>query len=364
MTSRVHVLKFIDRVIGGLAVAVTRVIYPRHRTSRSLPATALFIRPGGIGDAVLLVPSILAFRERYPAATITVLAEKRNALAFGLCSTIDTILLYDRPKELLSVLRGAYDVVIDTEQWHRLSSVVARLIGASVCIGFATNKRQRLFTHSIPYSHDDYEVDRFFCLLNSFGIAKPPERSVSFLTIPTIAVERGTELLGRYVNQPFVVIFPGASIPERRWGTAKFRAVAESLHAQGLPVVVVGGEENRADGEKIIAGDYGLNLAGKTSLAETAAVIDKSCLLVSGDSGILHIGVGLGKPTVSLFGPGIAKKWAPRGDRHIVINKCLTCSPCTKFGYTPNCPVNAKCMANITADEVVAAVVKLLGSLL
>jgi ADP-heptose:LPS heptosyltransferase len=131
----------------------------------------------------------------------------------------------------------------------------------------------------------------------------------------------------------------------------------------GIPVVVVGGQEDAAEGEKIVAGKSGLNLAGKTSLGETAAVIAKSTLLVSTDSGILHIGVGLGKRTVSLFGPGIVKKWAPRGPRHIVINRNLPCSPCTRFGYTPRCPISARCMTEITVDEVVAAVERIIENL-
>jgi len=157
-----------------------------------------------------------------------------------------------------------------------------------------------------------------------------------------------------------VALFPGASIPERRWGATRFREVAKFLQARGIPVVVVGGRGERDDGESIIDGKYDLNLAGKTSLAETAAIIEISALLVSGDSGVLHIGVGLGKPTVSLFGPGIARKWAPRGDHHIVINKHFLCSPCTRFGYTPLCPINARCMADITVDEVSDAVLQLL----
>ncbi|MRR37660.1 glycosyltransferase family 9 protein, partial [bacterium] len=69
----------------------------------------------------------------------------------------------------------------------------------------------------------------------------------------------------------------------------------------------------------------------------------------------------LGIPTVSLFGPGRAKKWAPRGDNHIVVNKHLPCSPCTTFGYTPKCHINARCMADISVDEVEQAVMTLLA---
>jgi len=78
---------------------------------------------------------------------------------------------------------------------------------------------------------------------------------------------------------------------------------------------------------------------------------------------VLHIAVGLGVPTVSLFGPGRAKKWAPQGGQHMVINRGLSCSPCTTFGTTPSCPTAARCMRDITVDEVVNAVTMLLTSL-
>jgi len=351
-------LKFMDKGIGTLAI---------YCIARPVPAgkpetfhSILFIRPGGIGDAALLVPAILAFRKIYAGARIAVLAEKRNGAVFRLCPAVDELLLYDRPGDLRKAVRGSYDAVIDTEQWHRLSAVVARITRAPMLIGFGTNEKKRLFTHPVPYSHDAYEADSFSHLLHIFGIATPPETTPPFLTLPPNAAKRGEGLLGKFIAQPFVAIFPGASIPERRWGAYKFRMLVERLYERGIPVVVVGGKEDAFDGDRIVAGEYGLNLAGKTSLVETAAVIEKSRLLLSGDSGILHIGVGHGKPTVSLFGPGIAKKWAPRGEKHIVINKNLPCSPCTKFGYTPKCPINAKCMADITVDEVVAAVEKLL----
>jgi len=356
---KTRLLKFIDKGIGTLAVRCITRPFPagKPETLHSI----LFIRPGGIGDASLLIPAILAFRERYLGARIAVLAEKRNGAVFGLCPAVDELLLYDRRGDLRKAVCGTYDAVIDTEQWHRLSAVVARMTRAPMLIGYATNEKKRLFTHSVPYSHDDYEADSFFHLLHVFGIATPPEMPAPFLAVPADAAKRGEGLLGKYIAQPFVAIFPGASIPERRWGADKFRKVAESLNARGIPVVVVGGKGDATDGDRIITGEYGLNLAGKTSLAETAAVIEKAAILVSGDSGILHIGVGLDKPTVSLFGPGIAKKWAPRGERHIVINKRFPCSPCTKFGYTPKCPRKAKCMTDITVDEVVAAVEKLIA---
>jgi ADP-heptose:LPS heptosyltransferase len=137
--------------------------------------------------------------------------------------------------------------------------------------------------------------------------------------------------------------------------------LARRLHNAGIGVVVVGGAGDRGDGDLICADGVGLNLAGGTSLVESAAVIRRAALLVSGDSGLLHIGVGLGVPTVSLFGPGIAAKWAPRGERHIVLDKRLTCSPCTRFGSTPRCRDNGRCLKEITVDEVEQAVLRLLA---
>ncbi|WP_240732221.1 glycosyltransferase family 9 protein [Geobacter sp. FeAm09] len=323
------------------------------------PSSILLIRPGGIGDAVHLIPTISAIKSTYPDAAIDILAEKRNSAVFNLSHHVRHVFHYDKPLELFRALRTTYDVVIDTEQWHRLSAVVARMTRAPVSIGFATNERARLFTHAIAYSQDDCEIDSFYRLLAPLGIARA-EVPALFLAVPPKAAEKANMLLEGGGGRAFVTLFPGASIPERRWGAEKFRNLADMLAAVGLAVVVVGGGEDQEQGEMIVAGGTGLNLAGRTSLSETAAVIQKSALLVSGDSGVLHIAVGLGVPTVSLFGPGRARKWAPQGERHLVLNKKLPCSPCTTFGTTPPCPIAAKCMADITVDEVGNAVTVLL----
>jgi ADP-heptose:LPS heptosyltransferase len=323
------------------------------------PGSFLLIRPGGIGDATLLLPAIRAIKEAFSEAVIDVLAEKRNAQVFSFSPHVRQVFLYDHRSELLRVLRGRYDVVIDTEQWHRLSAGIARLIRSSMKIGYGTNERKKLFTNAILYEHDDYEADSFFKLLKPFGITHP-DNEISFIQLKPSARKRAGELLGDLSQAPFVVIFPGASIPERRWGAENFQAVAEALESDGVPSIVVGGREDAAEGIKIVTARNGLNLAGRTNLAETAAIIETSALLLSGDSGILHIGVGLGKPTVSLFGPGIAEKWAPRGDNHIVLNKNLPCSPCTRFGTTPECPIGARCLQEISPDEVASAVRTLL----
>ena len=359
---KISALKRFDRAVGGLAAALLPAPALQELALKELaqPGRILLIRPGGIGDAVLLVPAILALKKYFPGALISVLAEQRNGAVFALCPAVDRLLLYDTPFGVARALSGGCDLVIDTEQWHRLSAVVARLSCASVSIGFASNSRSRLFSHAIPYSHDDYEAESFFHLLAPLGIAPPAALKVPFLAVPGEASSRADDLLASLGGTRFVALFTGASIAERRWGAERFREVAERLAASGVPVVVVGGAGDAADGELVVRAG-GLNLAGKTTLAETAAVIARSALLLSGDSGVLHLAVGLGVPTVSLFGPGIEAKWGPKGEGDIVLNHRLPCSPCTRFGTTPPCPCQARCLSGISVGEVTVAVENMLA---
>lgn len=352
----IRLIKAADRVFGTLLARLLP-----SASVRPTPALRriLVIRPGGIGDAVLLVPTLLDIKAALPGARVTVLAEKRNGAVFAMSPAVDEVLCYDRPREFLTVLSSTYDAVIDTEQWHRFSAVVARLLRAPASVGFATNEREKLFAHTVAYSHDTYEVESFRALLVPLGLVPRRGMPPPFLVVPPHAETRAALLLGRLTTNPFVAIFPGASIAERRWGAPNFHRLVQELQARNIPVVVIGGREDVAEGEEIARDGLCPQFAGKTSLSVTAAIIARSAVLVSGDSGILHMGVALGRATVSLFGPGIARKWSPQGADHRVISKGYDCSPCTRYGYTPQCRYGTKCIQDITVAEVLAAVTTL-----
>ena len=357
----IRLMKTIDGLLGR---TLTRLLpVPADTAGQPLPQSILLIRPGGIGDAVLLAPALLRLKQSHPNATITILAERRNASIFALIPVVDQVFCYDRPSEFLAVVRDSYDAVIDTEQWHRLSAVVARLIRAPIKIGFTTNERRRMFTHTVPYSHDDHETESFLRLVGTLCIEATTTTHLvaPFLTIPEQVQSRTRKLLEPLQSKPYLVIFPGASVAERRWGAENFRAVARLLADTGLLIVVVGSSVDQQDAV-IIAENLGISLAGTTTLAEAAAVIAGAALFISADSGLLHIAVALDVPTVSLFGPGIAAKWAPHGDKHRIINHNLLCSPCTRFGTTPPCPHHVRCMQEVTPIEVVEAVMQLISA--
>lgn len=320
----------------------------------------LLIRPGGIGDAVLLIPAIDTIKQAYPACAIDILAEERNAAVFGLAAGVGTVYRYDTFSDLSRVLRNRYDAVVDTEQWYRLSAVVARLVRSPVKIGFGTNERKRLFTHPVTYALDDYEADSFLKLLQPLGITASAALRTPFLRIPEAASLTASSLLAEVGVKRFVALFPGASVQEKRWETERFVAVAARLTARGTTVVVIGGREEVAIGEEIVKGG-GVNLAGRTSLMETAAIIARADLLLSGDSGVLHLAAGLDIPTVALFGPSSIAKWAPRGGGDRVVSTRTTCSPCSRYGTIPPCRHDVRCMADITADEVALSVESVLA---
>ncbi|HPX62422.1 MAG TPA: glycosyltransferase family 9 protein [Deltaproteobacteria bacterium] len=354
---QIALIKTADNYLGRYLSIVLGSQAHRHIGDIS---SILIIRPGGIGDAVLLAHSINSIKKSYPNSHITILAERRNCEVFSFVPQADKILCYDRPKEFAEALLGKFDVVIDTEQWYRLSAIVARFVRAPVKIGFNTNERRRMFNHPIPYFQDEYEAISFSSLLTPLGIDQElRKKGESFLIIPASASEKAVCLTEPLGDMPFVVIFPGASISEKRWITAEFGLVAKQLVEGGYQVVVVGSYKDRAESD-LICRAGGLNLAGLTTLTETAAVIARSRLVISGDSGVLHIAVGLGIPTVSLFGPSNVAKWAPKGEKHVVLHSKLECSPCSKFGTIPPCPNDARCMKEITADQVLEAAVSLL----
>jgi len=263
---------------------------------------------------------------------------------------------------LYKTFKKRYDIVIDSEQWHRLSAVVARLTRAPIRVGFATNSRSELFSHAVSYSHDQYEVFSFLNLASTItGDNYGFNNRSPFIAIDQQLISKFSPQINELRKRRAAIagIFAGATIPERRWGIGKFVELTKALINEDLGIVIIGGDEDAADSGKldeIAHGEFAISYAGKTSLIETAAIISQLDLFVSSDTGLMHVAYGVGTPTVSLFGAGIQKKWAPIGDNDVALNKHLPCSPCTEFGYTPRCPYDVRCLSEITVEEVKKAV--------
>jgi len=367
---QVPALKALDRTVGWTVYRSLVSTYKRERGGAgSTPPPppqdvrrVLVIRPGGIGDAVLFYPMLRALREAWREVKIEVLAERRNEGLFRANDLVDRVISYDSGLggRLLGALHGNYDVVIDTEQYHYLSAVIAYLTKAPVRCGFDTRGRGGLFTHRVHYDDQTYEVLSFLDLARTVtGSSHSFDPEAPFFPVRQDLLERASERYGIARGRGTVVIQPGASIVQRRWEAEKFRAVAAWVVSRGWRTILVGGSSEREPAHRIAKGlssDRIVDLCGKLPLAETAAVVALSDLYVGSDTGVMHIAYGVGTPTVHLFGPGVLEKWAPRGSRYQAISKKLPCSPCIRYNYVPPCPYDTECMKMITVDEVIDAV--------
>jgi ADP-heptose:LPS heptosyltransferase len=357
---RIKLLKTVDSIVGPLALrlAVNSGLGKIRTSINQNTEKVLVIRPGGIGDAALLLPTLKILKDLIPAAQVHILCEPRNAGVFAHSPFVSKIFNYNRLGDLKKLRDIEYDCIFDTEQSHFLTGAFVALLKGYKKIGFATEGRGKAYDVSVQYFHDEYEASSFFRLFAA-GIENWPEK---FQLRPPYFPPTDQEMIKvnallADIKKEVVCMFPGASIKERFWPIDRWSKVADELSKLEKQPIIIGGraEINMSQGIIAAAKTPIRNLCGKLSLSETTALLERSRLLISTDSGILHIGAMCNIPTVSLFGPGIADKWGPKGEKHRIINRNLACSPCTKFGTTPPCQNNMACMMEISSEEVLGA---------
>ncbi len=357
-------LKIADNYIGGFFV---RCFRPRktgsYKPDLSGVRRILVIRPGGMGDALLLLPVIKALHDALPRSEIDIFADRRNFALFsfakGYIRRVYQAFGWRFFVNLMFLRARAYDVVIDSEQWHNVSAVVARILGPKYSVGFDTRAlRGAWYSKTVGYDTEGYEMDNFFRLVRE-GLGCPVER-VGVQIEGIFDVSDGTP--GVIVDMPSapVCVCVSASIGQRRVPAAVLRDTVAGLLGRQLPVVLIGGILERGyvrDVEREFSGKADFrSFVGRTDLRQTAQVISRSRCCAGFDSGIMHLAFLLGVPSVWLFGPGRIKKWAPpQASKVRVLSAGIACSPCTVFGYTPVCPDN-RCMRLLRAEDIVSAV--------
>ena len=371
--SRAALLKFLDSSVGwALCKCVGRLRHMARRPSLAptpQPAdirSLLILRPGGMGDMLMLLPVIRGLREALPHARIDIVCEKRNRDVLHLAGLEDTALLYDtHPLALLRRLRDtAYDVVLDTEQFHNFSAILSWLSGARVRIGFKINPaRLHLYTHLVGYDVDGYEMDQFVRLVQTLGISLPVSGLHGSLAEVAIPGKIPAHLEQIAAGRRLVAVCPGAGDPYKQWGGDRFAPLIDGLVEFGEAVVLLGGRDDRASAQGILArlgnAAFVSDCTGRCTLVETAAILKRAALLIGGDSGLTHLAGSLGVRTLVLFGPSDPGKWAAPDEHHVVIRKPLPCSPCAIFGYRKWCR-DIPCMRSISVDEVMHAATSML----
>ncbi len=359
-TARLRFIKLVDHLAGGLAARLVRgrriVVTPLIA-----PDSILVIRPGGIGDAVFLLPVLKAVRRRHPAARLSVLCERRNRAVLasqkGLC---DEVVCWDDGGALRTLFRKRFDVVVDTEQWHYASALTAYFLKSDFRVGFESRPlRAKLFEHRAGYRQDEYELNNF---RNLFAFLLEGTERLDNINYAFDVPEEDQEWALRRPVRTCVTLGLGGSVPARRLTDDQVKTIAGFVLEKGYHAVFLGGGEAAAQAGAVcgaLKDERAHNYAGRTTLTQTAALIERSRLFVGADSGIMHLACAVGKPAVALFGPGNRKKWGPRGDMHAILSTKEKCSPCTYFGYTVvSCRENCHCMRHLDMDEVLGAVAR------
>lgn len=376
---RIAVMKALDATAGALLCRMLGRVW--HACGRGDPVTAdftgrrleriLVIRPGGMGDMVLLVPVLKRLRERFPEAAIEVVCENRNVEVLNLAGLGDMAVSYDAGFFGLAarLLARRYDAAIDTEQFHNLSAVAAFLSRAPIRIGFKINPaRNVLYTHLTSYDLDGHEGEQFLRLLAPLGIRDAVYRLEGSLSASGARIPPDAEAhAGAALRAPqLVVVHPGASTRYKKWDLSRFVTLVQGLLSDPATGVVLAGTAAEGDEAGTVvtyagpAGGRVASLAGRLTLAETAALLARARLFVGVDSGLAHLAAALGVDTVVLFGPSDSRKWGLADDAHRVVRRPLACAPCSIFGYQRLCR-SVACMRDIAADEVLAACRELLS---
>jgi heptosyltransferase I len=154
-------------------------------------------------------------------------------------------------------------------------------------------------------------------------------------------------------GRPFAVLLPGANWATKRWPAQNFAALVGPLKERfGLETVVAGGK----DDVELAAGIGGINLVGRTSLAQLAALIERADLVIANDTGPMHIAAALGRPLVALFGPTNPVRTGPYKREASVVRIDIPCSPC----YSRRC-WHKSCLAWLAIEPVLELAAEQLG---
>jgi len=331
----------------------------------------LLIKLSSLGDIIHALPTLEALRSLYPRGRFTWLVEDAHAPVLAGHPALDEVWPVPRPrlgnglflKNLRDGLQIArrlrkepFDLVIDLQGLLKSALWVA-LARSPRKLGY---DRTREFSYLalterlVPFDREAHAVWRYLNLARRLGAPADPPR----LRFGLPLTEDIDNLISPEKGRPLVVLHPGARWPTKLWPADHWARLAEWLTREhGFQVVVTGSPGDRdLAGEIVAQADAPLlNLAGRTSLAELAALFHRARLAVTTDTGPMHLAAALGTPVAAIFGPTAPWRTGPFGQGHEVVRLPLPCSPC----FRRRCP-EPRCLTDLPVSAAQEAVEKIL----
>ena len=329
----------------------------------------LLVRLGALGDIVHAVPAAAALRRAHPTARIDWLVEARHREIVDLVRVLDSVIALDAPtaggwlRAVRDMRARGYDVALDLQGLMK-SAVLARASGARRTVGFSIwhlrEKTARPFysevgdtaaeTGSGDAAGQEHVIRKNLRLLRTVGVETDviefPLRSQHSVVVDEIRNETG--------DAPLVLLNPGAAWPNKRWPADRFGAVAAFLRdVRGMRSVVLWGPGEAPLAHAVVEASAGAALlAPPTRLADLLELSRAAALMVSGDTGPLHIAAAAGTPILGIFGPTDPGRNGPFAPDDLVVSRYDACG----CSYQRRCRREAWCLADVTVAEVTAAI--------
>ena len=325
------------------------------------PARVLVRAPNWVGDVVLSLPALRDLRRQFPAARLEVLARPWVAELYRAVPGVDAVAESRGHSKDVEAVRGRFDLAVLLPNSFATALVPWRA-GIPERWGYATDGRGLLLTRRcrVPSAvRGRSQVYYYRAMLEGVGLTTPGEPDAS-LACPGEWAERGQSLLGD--EGPWIGVNPGAFYgTAKRWLPERFAAAADLVARRtGAKVAVVGGAAERPLGEAI-AGQLRAParvLCGETSLGDLVGVLSRLRLLLTNDSGPMHLAAALGTPLVAVFGSTRWTETSPVGSRAQVVREDAECAPCG----LRECPIDHRCMTRVGVDRVAGAALEVLAS--
>jgi lipopolysaccharide heptosyltransferase I len=343
----------------------------------------LIVKTSAIGDVIHTLPSLWSLRLHFPDAHITWLVEESAAdLVIG-HPALNRVLVVPRKRWLHDFRTGhvaravsdfvgftrklrdtRYDLVIDFQGLLK-SAIWVLLARSTRKVGFGRGMEHAehsylALTERVPaVNMDQHAIDRSLLLLKAIGV---PAVDIRY-ALP-VSAEHDAEAAallqtcGIREEDRMVAINPMARWPTKLWEPQCFAALADRLEAEGIRVVFTGSHQDGPALDEIgrfITRRY-RRLDGKTSLNTLAALYRRAQVVVTTDSGPMHLAAAVGRPVVALFGPTAPWRTGPYGSNHVILRADLSCSPCFKKQCLTTLYEERACMKRLTVDQVVHAV--------
>ena len=323
----------------------------------------LAVRLDNDGDVLLSGPALRALAAG--AGRLTLLCGPRGRQAAALLPGVDELLVWRAPwidpepapvepgdvERLVARVRALRpDRAVIFGSFHQSplpTALLLRLAGIPWVGATSVDYPGSLLDLRHRISDDVHEVERALDLVRAAGYDLPSGDDGAL---------RVQEAPPSPVEGPYVVVHPGASVPARAWGPERNAELVATLAAAGRRVVVTGAPGERALTVRV-AGEAGLDLGGRTSLAELAGVLGAAEAVVVGNTGPAHLAAAVGAPVVSLFAPTVpAVRWRPWRVPHALLHVDVPCAGCR----ARECPVPGHpCLGGVAVEDVVTAVERL-----